>query len=190
MRLMTDIKWKGCSSIKELRKKLASFVCDEKSTLKRVFRESASPAFGQVELSVKCGKVAKRSCFVFLKRSRKKSHIIGACSTNRLVDLVDDFDFLKEQIVNSNFVSSISYPKVILDGDKLIKAFDRGLFRMKSVLADFFGIIGFASGTAYLFFGELNQITISMFILGLFFWIGSVVVGERSRSKYVLIESD
>lgn len=190
MRLIADIKWNDCSSISVLRKQLVSFLCGVESTLQSLSRESALPASGQVELSVKCGKVTERSCFVFLRRSRNKSHIMGACSTNRLVDLIDDFDFLKEQIAKSNLTYSITDPKVILDGDKFIKETDRRFFRMKSVLADFLGIVAFASGTAYLFFGELNQITISLFVLGLFFWIGSIVAGERNRPKYVLIESE
>ncbi len=190
MRLVADIKWNGCPSISILRTQLVSFLCGDKSILKSIFKESALPASYQVELSVKCGRVTERSYFVFLRRSRNKSHIIGACATNRLVDLIDDFDFLKEQIAKSNLSYRFTDPKVILDEDKFIKQTDGRFFRMKSVLADFFGIVGFASGTAYLFFGELNQITISLFILGLFFWIGSVVVGERSRPKYVLIESD
>lgn len=191
MRLIADVKWNDCSPIVKLRNHLDRFICSEKLNLKRIAKESGISASDHVELSVNCGKVNDRSYFVFLKKSRNKSHIIGACSTNRLVDLIDDFDFLKEQMIKSNTAFSVSDPKVTLDENKFVKGIDRGFFKMKTILADFFGIISFASGaTAYLFFGELNQITISMFILGLVFWIGSIVAGERNRPKYVLIEAE
>ena len=191
MRLIADVKWNDCSPIVRLRKQLVGSICSEKSSLKRIFEKSVPPVSDRVELSIKCGKVNKRSYFVFLRKSRNKSHILGACSTNRLVDLIDDFDFLKEQMIKSNIEFSISDPKVNLDRNKFFEGTDNRFLKMKTVLADFFGIISFASGaTAYLFFGEVNQITISMFILGLVFWIGSVVAGERSRPKYVLIEPE
>jgi len=191
VQLIADVKWNDRSPIVRLRKQLVGFICSEKTSLKRIFEDSAPLVSDHVELSIKCGKVNKRSYFVFFRNSRNKSRIMGACSTNRLVDLIDDFDFLKEQMTKSNIAFNVSDPKVTLDGNKLIEGMDNKILKMKTVLADFFGIISFASGaTAYLFFGELNQITISMFILGLVFWIGSVVAGERSRPKYVLIEPE
>ncbi len=191
MRLSADIKWTDCASAARMRKHLIGFVCSEKSNLKRIFEGSTPPVFDRVELSVKCGKVAERSSFVFLRRAGNKSRIVGACSTNNLVDLIDDFDFLEEQMNKSNLTFTLGDPKIYLNNNKLIEEADRGFLPMKSVLADFFGIIGFISGaTAYLLFGELNQITVVSFILGLIFFMASFVIGCWNRPKYVLIEKE
>ena len=187
MRLRADIKWTDCSSTVRLRKHLVSFNCAKKSNLKRIFKGAAPPASDQVELSVKCGRVAERSYFVFLRRSRNKSRIMGSCSTNRLFDLIDDFDFLKEHMIKSNIEFILSDPKVTLDGNKLFQEGKREP-QMKTVLADLFGIIGVVSGAAAIFFGEFNQITIIVLILGLIFWVGSVVAGNWKRPRYVLID--
>ena len=113
------------------------------------------------------------------------------CSTNQLVDLIDDFDFLNDLIDKTNLKFSISDPKVTLDDKKLIDKPDKGFLNMKSVLADFFGIVGFISGaTSYILFGEVNQITVISFILGTVFWMGSVVIGRWNRPKYLLIEQE
>ena len=189
MRLSADIKWIDCSST-SLRQDLSDYVCSEKSTLTKVFKGSTPPSSNQVEAIVKCGKVAQRSYFVFLRGSRNKSQIIGTCSTNRLVNLIDDFDFLKEQMKKSNLTFALSDPRVTLDNKHVEKA-DRGLLRTVRVLADLFGIIGFVSGAlACLLFGELNQITLISLVLGLTFCLGSVVVGCFDQPKYILIEQE
>jgi hypothetical protein len=191
VRLSADIKWTGCSSIERMRNHLSDFTCCQKSNLKKIFKGQAPPAYDRVEVSVKCGKVAGRSSFIFLRRPRNKSQIIGVCSTNQLVDLIDDFDFLKLLMDKSNLTFSVSDPKVTLDGNKFIEKTNRGFSNMKSVLADFLGMVGFISGaTSYLLFGEANQITVIFFILGLIFWTGSVIIGRWNRPKYLLIEQE
>jgi hypothetical protein len=184
VRLSADVKWTGCSSAERIRDHLSDFECSQKSNLKKIFEGQTPPSPSKVELSVKCGIVARRSSFVFLRRAKNKSRIIGVCSTNQLVDLIDDFDFLRNLIGKSNLKLSISDPKVTLGDKKLI-------VNMKGLLADFFGIVGFISGaTSYILFGEVNQITVISFILGIVFWTGSVVIGRWNRPKYLLIEQE
>ena len=190
MRLSADIKWIDCSST-TLRQDLSDYVCSEKSTLTKVFKGSTPPSSKEVEAIVKCGKVAQRSSFVFLRGSRNKSQIIGTCSTNRLVNLIDDFDFLKEQMKKSSLTFALSDPKISLDRNKLVKKADKGFFQKISVLADLFGIVGFISGAiAYLLFGEFNQITLFSLVLGLGFCLGSAVIVCLNHPKYVLIEQE
>ena len=112
MRLCADMKWTDCSSKVRMRKHLASFICAKKSNLKRIFEGIALPASNHVELSIKCGKVAERSYFVFLKRSRKKSRIMGVCSTNRLFDLIDDFNVRIQLVLNAGCQPSLWFLSV------------------------------------------------------------------------------
>ena len=190
VRLFADIKWKGYSSATNMKKHLGDFICSKKANFKRIF--SLGPAsFDQIEISIECGKVEKRSFFVFLRCSRKKSRIYGACSTNKLVDLINDFDFLKEQMNNSNLTFTLSSPKVFLDSDKPVSNKSKIGKQMKSILPQFLGTIGFISGAIpYLIFGEFNQFTTFTFILGLLFWMGSIIFGSENQSKFVLIEKD
>lgn len=191
MRLSADIKWIDLTSKARMREHLLDFICNKRKNLKRIFEGSNPPDFDRVEISVKCGKVAERSSFVFLRRPRNKSRIIGACSTKNLIDLIDDFDFLKEQMNKSNLNYTLSDPKVYLDDKKLVEEADKRSFQMKSLLADFLGIIGFISGAATIFFfGEFNQITILSLILGLIFLMGSAVIGCLNHPKYVLVEQE
>ncbi len=188
MQLSTDIKWTGYSSKEKTWEHIADFVCGEKSKFKRVFIESPLPHSDRVEMCVMGGKVTARSYFVFLKCSRKKSRIIGVCSTNKLVDLIEDFDFLKERISKSNQNFAVTEPKVFLNNSEILPSDKRGL-SIKSVLPEFLGTIGFFSGAlSYLFFGEFNQITVGVFISALISWMGSIIFGSRNRKKYVLIE--
>jgi len=174
-----------------MRQDLSDYVCSEKSTLARVFKGLTPPSSDEVEAIVKCGKVAQRSSFVFLRGSRNKSQVIGTCSTNRLVNLIDDFDFLKEQMKKSNLTFAMSDPRVTFDNNNHVEKSDRGFLHTVRVLADLFGIIGFVSGAlACLLFGELNQITLISLVLGLTFCLGSVVVGCFDQPKYVLIERE
>lgn len=190
MRLSADIKWIDCSST-GMREHLRKFVFSEKLNLNGIFKGSTPPSSDQVEVSVRCGKVAKRSSFVFLRGTRNKSQIIGTCSTNRIIDLIDDFDFLKEQMKKSSLTFALSDPKISLDRNKLVKKADKGFFQKISVLADLFGIVGFISGAiAYLLFGEFNQITLFSLVLGLGFCLGSAVIVCLNHPKYVLIEQE
>lgn len=189
MRLCADMKWSDCSSKVRMRKHLANFVCARKSNLRRIFEGKALPAFNHVELSIKCGKVAERSYFVFLKRSRNKSRIMGVCSTNRLFDLIDDFDFLREQMNASNIEFILDDPKVTLDGNKLLEEANKKP-QIKTVLAELLGMIGVVSGATAIFSGEFNQIKVLTLILGLIFWVGSVVAGNWKRPKYVLVDQN
>jgi len=191
VQLSADMKWADYSSTKKAREHLADFICGKKSNFKRVFESPTSPYSAQVELCVKGGKVASRSCFVFLKCSRKKSKIIGACSTNKLTDLINDFDILKEHITKLNLNFIFSEPKIFLENNEVCNNMIRRRLSMKSVLPDFLGTIGFFSGaSSYLIFGELNQITVALFILGLISWIGSAVFGSWNRQKFVFIEQE
>jgi len=190
VRLSADIKWIDCSST-TIRQDLSDYVCTEKLTLTKVFKGSTPPSSDEVEAIVNCGKVAKRSSFVFLRGSRNKSQIIGTCSTNRLVNLIDDFDFLKEQMEKSNLTFTVSDPRVTFDNNNHVEKADRGFLHTIRVLADLFGIIGFVSGAlACLLFGELNQITLISLVLGLTFCLGSVVAGCFDQPKYILIEHE
>jgi hypothetical protein len=191
MRLSADMKWTSYSSTAKMREHLVDFVCSEKSRFRRIFEGATRPYSGRVEMCIEGGKVTARSYFVFLKCSRKKSRIIGACSTNKLADLIEDFDFLKEQMNKSNLTFTLTDPKIYLDNNELFDTVDRRGLSMKSVLPEFLGTIGFVSGaTSYLIFGEFSQITVVSFILGLVFWIGSIFFGSKNRPKYVFIEQE
>ena len=191
MRLSADIKWVGYSSTARMRGHLVDFVCNEKSNFKRIFEEITGSAFDRAEMCVRGGKVTARSCFVFLRCSRKKSRIVGACSTNRLVDLIEDFDFLKEQMKKLNMAFTLSDLKVFLDKNELINTVDKRGLSVKSFLPELLGTIGFISGaTSYLILGEFNQITMFAFISGLIFWVGSTIFGSGNRPKYVLIDQE
>ena len=190
VQLSADIKWKDRSSAIEMKKHLVDFSCSKKSRLKRILEVQKSHA-AKIELSLECGEVTNRTCFVFIKRSRNKSRIIGKCSTNKLVDMVDDFDFLKAQMNKSNLMFSLSDPKIFLDNAKFLDDEDKQGLQIKNVLADVFGITGFVSGAlSYLIFGEINQITVAAFILGLAFWIGSIVFTSRNHPNYILIQKE
>ena len=191
MQLSADMKWADYSSTEIMREHLADFICGKKSNFERVLRAPTSPYSARVELCVRGGKVASRSCFVFLKCSRKKSRIIGACSTNKLVDLIADFDILKEYISKSNLNFILSEPKVFLENKEVCKNVVKRGLSMKRVLPDFLGTVGFFSGAlSYLIFGELNQVTVVLFILGLISWMGSAIFGSWNRQKYIFIEQE
>jgi len=189
VRLYADVKWTDCSSATRMRKHLGSFVCSKKSNLNRIFKGSTPPSPDQVEVSVKCGKVAERSSFVFLRGSRNKSLIVGICSTNYLVDLIHDFDFLEEHMNKSNLAFTLSDPKITLDNNKLFEKADKGFLQIKSVLAQFFGIVGFISGaSAYFLFGENTQVSLISLILGGIFLFGSLAIECWNQPKYFLID--
>ena len=191
MRLSADMKWMVGSSTTKMREHLVDYVCNEKSDFKGILEQATRPYSDQVEMRVKCGKVITRSYFVFLKCSRKKSRIIGTCSTNKLVDLIDDFDFLKEQMKKSNLTFNLSDPKVFLDNNELFNIEDKRGLSMKIVLPELLGTAGFVSGaTSYLIFGEFNIFTVVAFILGFIFWVGASIFGSGNRPKYVLIEPE
>jgi hypothetical protein len=190
VRLSADINWSDYSSTSKMRKHLIRFACSEKSNLKRIF-ENQVPSSDQVEISVKCGKVAKRSFFVFLKCSRNKSRIIGTCSSNKLVDMIDDFSFLEGQMNQSNLTYTLSNPKIFLNSNKIFNNGDKRGLSIKTVLVDLFGTIGFISGaTVYIIFGEYNLISMTAFVFGVIFWLGAIIFGSLKRTKYVLIEQE
>jgi hypothetical protein len=191
VRLSADVKWTGCSPTMRMRKQLVDFVCDEKSNFKSLAKEVTRSYSDQVEMYVKGGKVTARSCFMLIKCSRKKSRIIGACSTNKLVDLIEDFDFLKEQMKKSNLNFILSDPKVFLDNNDNLNAVGKRGSSFKSILPELLGTIGFVSGaTSYLIFGGFNQITVVAFILGLICWLGSIILGSSNPIKYVFIDQE
>lgn len=191
MQLLADIKWTDRSSSKRMRKHLSDFVCSKKSNVHRIFKDSTPPSSDQIEVSVRCGKVAKRSSFILLRGSRNKSKIIGACSTNHLLDLIDDFDFLREHMNKSNLMFTLGDPKITLEDDKFFEKVNKGFLQMKVFLADFLGIIAFIVGASgYLIFGENTQFAIISLILGLFFCVGSVLIGFWRQPKYILIEEE
>jgi hypothetical protein len=189
VRLSADVKWAGYSST--MRKQLVDFVCNERSNFKSVAEEITRPYSNQVEMHVRGGKVTARSFFMLIKCSRKKSRIIGACSTNKLVDLIEDFDFLKEQMKKSNLNFTLSDPKVFLDNNDQLNAVGKRGLSLKSILPELLGTIGFVSGaTSYLIFGGFNQITVVAFILGLICWLGSIILGSSNPIKYVFIDQE
>jgi len=191
VQLSADIKWIDCTSAKKMSKHLKRFSCNKKSNLNRVFSGSTQPSSEKTEASYQCGEVTKRSSFIFLKESADTSKIVGSCCTNRLVHLIDDFDFLKNQMSESNLNFALSDAKIKLDDNKLIENCDNKIFNVKNTLADLFGMIGFIPAAAiYLLFGEFTLVTIIPFIVGLIFWVGSVVIGCWSQPKYVLIEKE
>jgi hypothetical protein len=191
MRLSADMKWTGCSSTARMKGRLFNFVCIENSNFEKIFEDTALQDSGRVEMCVNGGKITSRSYFVFLRRSRKKSRIVGACSTNRLADLIEDFDFLKKQMKRINLTFTLSDPRIFLDDSELLDNVNERRISMKSVLPEFLGTMGFVSGaTSYLVFGQFNQITAVSFILGMVFWIGSIFFGNGNRRKYVLIDQE
>jgi hypothetical protein len=191
MRLSADMKWTGCSSTARMKGRLFNFVYIENSNFEKIFEDTALQDSGRVEMCVNGGKITSRSYFVFLRRSRKKSRIVGACSTNRLADLIEDFDFLKKQMKRINLTFTLSDPRIFLDDSELLDNVNERRISMKSVLPEFLGTMGFVSGaTSYLVFGQFNQITAVSFILGMVFWIGSIFFGNGNRRKYVLIDQE
>lgn len=191
MQLLADIKWTDRSASKKMRKHLSDFICSKKSNLTRIFKDSTLPSSDQIEASVRCGKVAKRSSFILLRGSRNKSKIIGTCSTNHVLDLIDDFDFLMEQMNKSNLTFTLGNPKITLEDDKLFERVDKPFLHIRVFLADFFGIIAFIVGASgYLIFGENTLFAIISLILGLFFCVGSVLIGFWRQPKYILIEEE
>ena len=191
MRLSADMKWIDYSSTWKTREHLVSVVCNEKSNFKNIAEEVARPYSNQVEMCVKGGKVTARSCFVLIKCSRKKSRIIGTCSTNKLVDLIEDFDFLKEQMKKANLTFAFSDPTVFLESNEHVKTVSKRGSSVKSFLPELLGTTGFVSGaTSYVIFGGVNPITVISFTLGLLCWLGSIIFGGSNSKKYVFIEQD
>ena len=191
MQLCADIKWIGSSSAGKVRKQVVEFICTEKSNFKNITQDVSLLRSNQVEMCVRGGKETARSCFVLIKCSRKKSRIIGTCSTNKLVDLIDDFDFLRDQMKKSNLTFALSDPKVFLDNSEYRKTLGKPGASMKSILPELFGTIGFVSGaTSFIVFGGINQITVVAFTLGLLCWLGSIILGSGNSTKYVFIEKD
>jgi hypothetical protein len=188
VRLSADIKWSDYSSTSKMRKHLISFACSEKSNFRKIF-ERRVPSSNQVEISVKCGKVPNRSFFVFLKCSLNKSRIIGTCSTDKLVDMIDDFNFLEKQMSRSNLTYTLSNPKIFLNNNKIFNNGNKRRLSIKTVAADIFGTMGFVIGTTfYIILGEFNPISLTGFVFGLIFWMGAIIFGSMKRTKYILIE--
>ncbi len=191
MRLSADVEWIGYSSAGRTREQLVDFVCNEKSNFKNIAEEIARPYSNQVEMCVKGGKVTARSYFVLIKCSRKKSQIIGTCSSNKLVDLIEDFGFLKEQMKKSNLTFTLSDPKVFLDNKEYLNTVGKRGSLVKNFLPELLGTIGFVSGaTSYIILGGFNQIAVVAFSLGLLCWLGSIIFGSGNSTKYVFIEQD
>ena len=170
---------------------LSSFICNKKSNLKRVFKDSTLPSVDRTELSIKCGKKKNRSSFIFLRNSENSCQIVESCRTDRLIHLIDDFGFLKEEMNKSNLYFELSDARIKLDDNKLIEDNNKGFFNRRSVLVDLFGIIGFIpAASIYLLFGEFTLFTMIAFIVGLIFWVGSLVIGCWTHPKIVLIENE
>ena len=190
IQLSADIKWKDSKSAQKMENHLSPFNCSKKWNLKRVFKDSTPPSQDQTELSIKCGKKQNRSSFIFLRNSESTSQIVGSCRTNRLIHLIDDFDFLKEQMNKSTLNFELSDARIKLDDNKLIDDSNKGFFSKRSVLIDLF-VIGFIpAASIYLLFGEFTLVTLIPFIMGLIFWVGSVVIGCWTHPKFVLIENE
>ena len=174
-----------------MRTHLNYYSCNKKWNLKGIFKNSISPSYEKIDISIKCGKKKNRSSFIFLNNSDNSSQIIGRCKTNRLIHLIEDFDFLKEQMnqLENNF--ELSDARIKLDDNKLIEASQKGFLTRNSVLFDLFGTIGFIpAASIYLLFGEFTFVTLIPFIVGLFFWVGSVVVGCWTHPKYILLDNE
>ncbi|KON33511.1 MAG: hypothetical protein AC479_04230 [miscellaneous Crenarchaeota group-6 archaeon AD8-1] len=105
--------------------------------------------------------------------------------------MIDDFNFLKEQIKKVEHEFELSDTRISLDDNKLIEDGNKRYFGRKSFIVDLFGIIGFIPAAAiYLLFGEFTIVTLIPFIVGLIFWVGSIVIGCWTHPKYVLIEKE
>ena len=188
MRLSADIKWTDHSSVAKMRNHLIRFACSEASNIK-IISESGVPS-SKVELSIKCGKVAKRSSFVFLKHSRKKSRIMGECPTNRLIDLINDFDFLENQMNKSGLDFALSDPKVF-DCPELFANLKKRNSRKTGVIEETMGTLGFVAGSiAFVFAGTTNILSFLAVMSGLVFLLGSITLSSRNREKYVLIQQE
>lgn len=174
-----------------MRTQLMPFACSERSNFRRIAKDEPLYSSYRIEISVRCGKVAKRSSFVFLRYSLNKSRIIGLCSTNKLVDLINDFDFLEEQMNKSGIGFALSDPKVFIGKSELFgNLTKRGSLKL-AVLADFIGTLGFVSGaTAFILVGELNIISLLAFLFGLLFLIGSIILSGGNQQKYILIQQE
>jgi hypothetical protein len=191
VRLSADIKWADYSSLDRMKKQLIPFACSEISNSTRIVKDESLFSSNRVEISVRCGKVAKRSSFVFLRYSRNKSRIIGACPTNKLIDLINDFDLLEEQMNQSGIGFTLSDPKVFIDNlERFSNLYKRGSLKI-ALLADFIGTLGFISGaTAFVLVGEPNLISILAVILGLIFLMGSIILSSGNQQNYILIEQE
>lgn len=191
MRLSADIKWVDYSSLDRMRKHLIPFACSERSNSARIAKDKSLSSSDRVEISVRCGKVAKRSTFVFLRYSRNKSRIIGTCSTNKLMDLVNDFDLLEERMNQSGVCFTLSDPKVFIGNSELLGNLNKKGSLKLAILADFIGTLGFVSGaTAFVFVGEPNLISIIAVFLGLIFLMGSIMLSGGNQRKYILIQQE
>jgi hypothetical protein len=187
MQLSADIKWIGYSSATKMRNHLIRFACSEKSNFSRISK-SVIPS-PQVEISVQCGKVAKRSSFVFLRHSRNKSQIIGKCSTNRLIDLINDFDFLEKQMNKSGLDFTLSDPKVF-GCSELFANLKKRNSRKKVVLEEILGTSGFVAGGLAFIFAGTNLISFLAVISGLIVLLLSITLSSQNRKKYVLIQHE
>jgi hypothetical protein len=188
VRLSADIKWAVYSSVAKMRNHLVQFACSEKSNLKRI--TNAEIPSSKVEISVQCGKVAKRSSFVFLKHSRNKSRIMGACSTNRLIDLINDFELLEKNMNKSGLDFTLSDPKVF-GCPELFANLDKRRSQKTRVLEEMMATLGFAAGAlAFIFAGGTNLISFFAVISGMVFLLGSTILSSGNREKYVLIQQE
>ena len=174
-----------------MRKHLIPFACSERLNSIMMVKDKSLSSSDRVEINVECGKVAKRSSFVFLRHTHNKSRIIGTCSTNKLIDLINDFDILKEQMKQSGICFTISDPKVFIGNSELFGNLNkRGSLKL-AVLADFIGTLGFVSGaTAFVLVGEPNLTSILAVILGLVFLMGSTMLSSGNKQQYILIQQE
>lgn len=174
-----------------MEKHLAPHSRNKEVVLKVIFGGVTPESSKNAEINVRCGTSRVKSYFAFLRGSGNTSQIVGYCESNRLDHLLEDFDFLINQMRLSKINFELRDIYIRTNDEKLVKKSFRKYIAGRSVLSDLIamtGLIPFISAVFLLGwdFSAVIWNSICPIIVGFIIWVVVLFIGYRSEPEYVL----
>ena len=182
-----QIKWCETGSIDRMEKHLDPYSIRKREALMKIFGGATEDQVRNTEISIKCGTAPRQSYFIFVKGAGNTSQITGYCSSNRMDHLLEDFDFLIDQMQESNENFEFSEIHIRINDEKLYKKSVMKYVSKRSVLADLVAMTGLIPLISTgLLHGEVTFTVIYPVVVGFIFWLITLCYGYRSEPEYVL----
>jgi len=186
MKLNAQIQWTYDGTCQKMGEHLQPYKDNKIKILQALFGASEKEFEETTEICVRVGLVPKRSYFAFLKGAGNTTLIHGLCPSQRLDHLLEDFDFLIQQMENSKVYFNVREVHVRLNDEKLVKKDLRTYFLKRGVLTELFSMTGGIALVSKFFLNKPDQESFLLSVIGFIFWGIAFIIGYWSESEYVL----
>lgn len=157
--------------------------------LKEIFGAATIEQKAKTEFSIKCGTSPKGSNFVFLKGAGNTSQIVGGRPTHRLEYLLEDFQYLKEQMKNSDVRFELDKTRIEINDERLVEKSLGSYLIKRSSLVSLLSMTGAIPVLSTIFLSLDSLLSKEQWypiIAGFIFWLVVNIIGYRSEPAYAL----